>query len=114
MLTHQRYHGQGALIHLFFLLPKPRCATTRRALAAIFPLLPSWSTACTIFEPSGMLRIARLSSAACSWFTGHVRIDERGNALFPHWNEEGLCPRLETQNTPKFDAAWGRADHGHH
>ncbi|MEO0966628.1 MAG: DUF3991 and TOPRIM domain-containing protein [Planctomycetota bacterium] len=24
-------------------------------------------------------------------FADHVRIDERGNALFPHWNEEGVC-----------------------
>lgn len=24
-------------------------------------------------------------------FFGHVRIDHRGNALFPHWNEDGLC-----------------------
>ena len=24
-------------------------------------------------------------------FWGRVRIDERGNALFPHWNEDGLC-----------------------
>jgi len=24
-------------------------------------------------------------------FRGRVRLDERGNALFPHWNEDGLC-----------------------